>query len=505
MTLSELEHLRCREQAQFDTETSREERNRSGLFATPNRLAVEMTTYLSGLLDSTEQIRFLEPALGSGVFYSAVLQTIGPERIRSAVAFETDPRLVELSRRLWESHGLEVIEGDFTRLYQRTHAANLVLTNPPYVRHHHLDQPTKQRLRGAAQNAAGVTISGLAGLYAYFMLIAHHAMSEGAVAGWLVPSELMSVKYGAAVREYLTNRVRLLRVHTFDPADAQFDEALVSSAVVVYRKSPPGGMPPLFTSGGTLLHPAEGKRSPLGSLRRRKWAPLPRAPLSASRSVAIGDLFDVRRGLVTGANSFFVMNRKHARHLGLPSEFLRPVLPKPRRLACDVLTSGPDGHPLVDPQLVLLDCNLPEDQVEARFPPLWEYLQEGIAQGLRRRYLLSRRSPWYRQEHRPAAPFLCNYMGRGKGAESPFRFVWNQSHATATNAYLMLYPKGLLAAVMKEPGISERVHRALRDLPGSELRHAGRVYGGGLYKIEPRELERVPAATVTASIPEIAQ
>src|SRR5438105_4695499 len=45
----------------------------------------------------------------------------------------------------------------------------------------------------------------------------------------------------------------------------------------------------------------------------------------------------------------------------------------------------------------------------------------------------SRRLPWYAQEKRAPAPFLCTYMGRAQNGRKPFRFLWNQSRALASN------------------------------------------------------------------------
>ena len=47
------------------------------------------------------------------------------------------------------------------------------------------------------------------------------------------------------------------------------------------------------------------------------------------------------------------------------------------------------------------------------------------------------------------------------------------------------------------------VFALLRQVTGHELRGEGRVYGGGLNKIEPSELARISAASFVARWPEL--
>ena len=95
-------------------------------------------------------------------------------------------------------------------------------------------------------------------------------------------------------------------------------------------------------------------------------------------------------------------------------------------------------------------------------------------------------------------------MGRGSDDKQPFRFIWYRSKAIGTNLYLMLYPQNSLAAMLRQyPDRAEAVHALLGKVTGYELRGEGRVYGGGLNKIEPSELARISAAGFLDLWPEI--
>lgn len=93
-------------------------------------------------------------------------------------------------------------------------------------------------------------------------------------------------------------------------------------------------------------------------------------------------------------------------------------------------------------------------------------------------------------------------MGRpGDAKTSPFRFILNRSAATAANVYLLLYPKEpLRAALAADEALFERVWGMLGEL-SAELVREGRVYGGGLHKLEPKELANTPAGRLAVLIP----
>ncbi|MFW6154506.1 MAG: Eco57I restriction-modification methylase domain-containing protein [Planctomycetota bacterium] len=508
----ELETERLALQRRLDDSKTQAERNRLGQFATPTRLALDILRLARRLLPPRRAIRFFDPAIGTGSFYSALLSMLDPGRIGWARGVEIDPHYGRPARALWGGRGLDIDLADFTTApppSDEADRADLIVCNPPYVRHHHLSSTDKTRLCRATARACGVSLTGRAGLYCHFVGLSHAWLAEGGVAVWLVPGEFMDMNYGARLKYYLLERVTLERIHRFDPSEAQFVDALVSSAVIAYRKvPPPPGHVVRFTSGGTLAEPRLQRDVTADMLTpKRKWSGLAtvRPDQPAEPTSLLADLFRIRRGVATGANDFFILSADEADAQGLPEEMLRPILPSPRLLNTDEVDSDGRGFPRIDRPFVLIDCPLPQDEVRRLYPRLWDYLCEGAARGIRDRYLCRHRVPWYAQERRPPAPLLCTCMGRRRGDRPTFRFIVNHSRAVAANGYLMLYPKAALAAVIAGDRAKLRaVWQALAAIDAESLIGVGRVYGGGLHKVEPRELAAAPAAAVLQVVPEAA-
>ena len=454
-----IERSRLKVQQNLEATKGRDARRKLGQFATPSSLATEMLQHARSFFSPHSEIEFLDPAFGTGVFYSTLLNVFSRSNIRKAVGFEIDEDYWHAARELWNGDSLLDI-----RLYDFTRASppkleqdkfNLIICNPPYVRHHDMTTSEKQRLMDLVNRDVSIRPSGYSGLYCYFLMLSHCWMTDNGLAGWLIPSEFMDVNYGRQVKEYLLNQVTLLRIHRFNPSEVQFDDALVSSAVVwLEKRNPPPDHAVEFTYGGTLLKPTISEYIPIERLKELpKWSRLLVAYGSQTIdhiSMRLRDFFHIKRGIATGANSFFLLTHQAAAKLQIPAEFLRPVLPSPRCLNFDTVEADGEGNPVLDQKSFLLSCNLPEEIVRTTYPSLWNYLQYGVEQKVNERYICRHRAPWYAQENRPPAPLLFNIMGRPENTKrKPYRFILNKSLATATNTFLMLYPKPNLQKLLE--------------------------------------------------------
>ncbi|MBR1553747.1 MAG: Eco57I restriction-modification methylase domain-containing protein, partial [Schwartzia sp.] len=307
--LKSIEHTRRFLQKTIDESKGMEERRRYGQFATPYPLAKEIVSYGMTLMPH-HGITFLDPCIGSGAFYSALLGVIDADHeIQRATGIEIDAAYYDCAGNLWGNTEIELIHDDFVRVEpQRRY--NFLIANPPYVRHHCIQQGEKAVLFEKEKNETGISLSGLAGLYCHFMLLAHKWLAPDAICGWLVPSEFMDVNYGTAIKEYLLHRVHLLRIHRYDPKNPLFSEALVSSCVVWFKNEASDTDYEIeFSFGGTHTAPINSKKIKKSDLmKERKWTRFPEKGIRKDNTVGgtLGDFFFIKRGLATGDNNYFI-------------------------------------------------------------------------------------------------------------------------------------------------------------------------------------------------------
>lgn len=487
-----IEEQRLVIQTTLDKGKSGKERNLLGQFATPFSLASDIMKYVRSLTDIS-LVSFLEPAIGTGVFYSAFREYFDIQS--RAVGYEIDPYYAEPASKLWEDTNLEIRNADFLSAIPDNEKYSLIVANPPYSRHHHIATERKLQLQNLVRTFAGVKISGLAGLYGYFLILSTRWLKLGGISCWLIPSEFMDVNYGKAIKDFLLNKVELVSIHRFDPADLQFGDALVTSSVVLFKNMPASGACVRFTSGGNVSSPQNIRYvSRQELIQTDKWSVLfKECKMKSGRKPVIGDYFRIKRGIATGNNKFFIIPVSIVRKYNIPSSFLTPILPAPRFLMADEVQNI-NGMPVLPESLYLFHCNLPEREIRHTYPNVWAYIEHGIENGVDKGYNCRNRTPWYSCETREPSPILLTYMGRSDRNERLFRFILNDTMAVATNSYLLLYPKAEFKYRLQNPVVLRNVWSTLNNISKEDLKKCGRVYGGGLYKIEPKELLNVPVA-----------
>lgn len=447
----------------FTTVRSPVTRRAIGAFYTPPAIVEPMVRWTL----SREPDRFIDPGSGSGRFAAAAVRAMPDIEV---LAVDLDPLATLLTRAnlaVLEAKNVSVLNADYLTARIPISAGRTAwVGNPPYVRHHELT-PAAKRWSVKAARKIGHPISGLAGLHALFFLATALRASKGDVGCFVTSAEWLDVGYGSVVRDLLLNGLGGQALDLVDPRSVPFADAMTTALITSFiARDSPTSMAVRLVDDPTDLRLGEGSLIEVKVFAgTNRWSPLFRAGDLASGET-LGDLARVHRGQVTGANGFFVMSKGEAEKRGL-TRWAKPAI----TAASEILSAGGVVRDTPD-RLVVID--LPADLDRAAEPAAETFLNAGEKARVHRRYIASRRRPWWRLAM-PAPPIVASYMARQAPA-----FALNPDGLVLLNIAHGIWPEGDVDAAE----LVVRLNDARHSFAGS-----GRTYHGGLEKFEPREME----------------
>jgi hypothetical protein len=314
----------------------------------------------------------------------------------------------------------------------------------------------------------------------------------------------LDVDYGHQVKKYLLENCRSVQFIVFDPiAAAAFPGVLTTSVITLGVRGELGDMPVRVVHVRRMAPAAEIREalSPESGRTEFDWGTvdqIPREKLSFNQrwstsfsgrsaidmeegSVTLGSLATVKRGVATGANSFFVLSSAAARSAGISRRFLRPAMGNAKLLRAPAIRLRDFARWSSRGERVwLLDIRTSKSK------SVKKYLLKGKRLGVHLGQICRNRSRWYEMERREVPPILATYMSKG----GP-RFAKNLAGLVPLNVFHGVYPKDLSP---------HQVNQLLSYLNSDEFREkvarGGRIYSSGLIKVEPRELMAISVPDV---------
>jgi hypothetical protein len=354
----------------------------------------------------------------------------------------------------------------------------IFLGNPPYTRHHDLSPKTRQ----LAMELSGELIeSSLAGLSAYFLAVTLRAMRPDDALSFLLPGSWAESRYGRPLREALWSmHDRRVEMSAFPGEVHVFGDARVTTTILTVgperSRAQPMTVRLLSLRGDQVRVDKESKPrrtdvipSSFGLLLWPRKTPRRNLPL------AIGDVGQVRRGVATGANDFFFLTDRE--RLELPEEATLPALCRMRHVSGPILTKR--QHRAIGARgdrrwlLWLADVAIRSQA------PVRALIRQGVRDRLHLRALTSARHPWYVVEEVAPPALILGPMSKQR-----LRVVRNDAAVIPSNNLYGLY--------VDDPEVVSGLTYWLNTDEGQiALRNRARQYGGGLFKVEPRDVLRV--------------
>lgn len=448
-------------------------RRKDGATYTPTPIISSMVTWAA---NEEPPARIVDVGAGSGRFLLAMAPYFPDARL---VAVESDPVAALLLRANLAVTGLTdrttVIVGDYRRAQlPAVSGKTLFIGNPPYVRHHQIDESDKAWFADAAARF-GIRASKLAGLHIHFFVRTLELARPGDFGTFITSAEWLDINYGATLRHLLADGLGGVALHVLTPAVMPFADATTTGAITCFRvgQRPDALRVRSVESLDRLNGLSSGTMVPWETvIRSHRWSTIVRPGAAVPAGyVELGELCRVHRGQVTGNNGLW-LSGDHTKDL--PDEVLTAAVTKAR----DLLSAG---DKLVNLDHLRRVVNLPTDLDE--LPPgclsaVHHFLKWAKRQGADQSYIARHRRAWWSVGLKDPAPLLCTYMARRAPA-----FVRNLCEARHINIAHGIYPR--------DP-MDDRTLDALATWMRENVRvENGRTYAGGLTKFEPKEVERI--------------
>lgn len=490
-------------------EMTPERRRKLGSFYTPLPVATALARWAVRHRDDT----VLDPSYGGCAFFNAAivaLNEIGATvPARQIYGVDIDPGAKGYLPSLLAAGAdpRQFVQSDFMKVTPDdlpTERFSAAIGNPPFIRYHHIQTEAKEVAVKALANR-GLSVSGRASYWAYFLLYSAHFLEEGGRLAMILPGAFLHTDYAVGVREQLAGLFRSVYIlpirerlfeHTDEEAvvvcgdgahlpneevrvgDVEGTKALAAVLSDLDKHTRP------FTSNGDV---GGWMRALLSPGQERLYDDLARADgVVRLREVAVP-----RIGVVTGNNGFFVVSPAERDRRRIPAKWFKPVVRKLARLPGLIATDADiDGYISGETRALLLTI-AQGDQVP---DPLRSYLNEGERDGVDGAHKCQIRDPWYSVPHTETPPAFMQCMS----ASWP-RIVVNRSRATCTNNIIRLdWP-----VVGGHPSLFD-VDRTgegdpwlplalgmLSSLSQLSAELVGRSYGGGILKVEPGETSKL--------------
>lgn len=370
-------------------------------------------------------------------------------------------------------HRGNLIERDFftSSKDQEEKKFDIVLMNPPFVRHHLIPKDTLKRIKAMTNHILGLPMTS--DLWAYFVIHSSNFIRQNGSLVAILPWSFLQADYARPVREFLVESFRLLRVivigkRLFKKAE---ERVLVLCAEGFGNPSSEISVNysfdiPTAYNNWIPVEKDTWLKSPWDALVSSDIRNFLYNFASALGFEPLGHFAKIRIGTVTGANSFFILDREKARRMRLSEDILVPIVTHSNSINRFV---GSVSDSISDVLLLIPGDHIPSGALEA-------YIEMGERDRLNDRYHTSKRAKWYSIPSQMTPDAFLPYMTK----EVPF-LVLNPERLLSTNTVHGVYfLDGVDRQTRKWIQLS-----MLTSFAQLSVELTARTYGGGVLKVEP--------------------
>lgn len=460
----------------------------TGSYYTPDYLAeFVVNRVLVHFKDRKITLQILEPSVGDGSFVKAIERNDCLEKPKiELTAVEINKSELAKAKKDCNLAKSQFLKQDFLK-YKTEKRFSAILGNPPYIKKNRLiySQLKKCKEIHAAEKLSEKSVKNL---WASFLIKSTGLLKPDGVLAFVLPSELLQVKFTGEIRDFLQQKFQRLEIFTFN--DLMFEcKGQDTVVLIAYKKHDKKGVFYANVENESQLKIndfilAENKVLTTSNV---KWN---HHLLNSEELVFIEKLksqlklvsyyCDSKPGIVTAANNYFIVDKETEEKYEL-GQYTSPIIQKGLFVNGSVVFDQKDYEELLEanqPSKILIFKDSDKDTFSEKVN---EYLEIGVNKNLPDGYKCSLRENWF---------VIPNISTEPEG------FFFKRCH---------LYPKILKNSAnvfvtdsaykieMKESfDINSLIYSFYNSLTLAFAEIEGRYYGGGVLELTPSEFKKLP-------------
>lgn len=417
----------------------------------------------------------LDPAVGEGVFLKYLNNNKSNEL--NYIAYDVDEDMIETSKKSFNNN-IQYHCKDYliSEIYNKP---DIIICNPPYNKFQEILK--RDEYIELFAKKYGISISGYSNLCVYFLVKSLFDLKDNGKCVYIIPYEFFNTGYGETIKKFLLESKFLKSVYKFDNNISIFDDALTTSCILLFEKKEHNSIE--FISVNDLVEIKNNTFKQIQSHSysyldyKQKWSLYFKSkPIEQYRNLVNFDsLAKVKRGIATGGNAFFALDKKQVESLGLSQEVLVKCICK-----------SPDIKVPIFQEKDFLDLLLANKKVylfdgtKAKTMNDYDYILFGEKNEYHKSYLNSHRNPWYLLEEKQIAPIWISVFSRNR-----LKIIRNETSTKNLTTFHGIYFNDKF---LYEDLINIFYCYLLTPICQILLKECKREYGGGLDKFEPNDL-----------------
>ncbi len=462
-----------------------------GSYYTPLRLSNFIADYCLEYFDQNS-ISILEPSVGDGNFAAAVSNNIRLNRFKNIQLTIVEREIEELNKAIERCNSdinLISINDDYLNFHSNnTDKFSLIIGNPPYIKNSLLSDDQKEMCK-SIHISSGLKNKKINNIWSAFLVSAIQKLEDNGVFAFVLPLELLQVKFSEEIRDLLKKSFERLDVFMFD--ELQFQECKSQDTVLIvgYKE---------HETSGTYYTTIEN----IEDLENRNFLLMQNISVSESNTKwthhfltpeehsfldnlklqlnLTSHFVENKTGIVTAANDYFIVNNEVVTKNMLRT-YSKHIVQKGFYVNGSVTFEREDFRKLVDEEkpAYLLDFNKVNPKRISK--SLENYLAIGIDRELELRFKCRQREHWYQIPNisKQSEAFFFK-----RAHEYPKLLKNNANVYVTDSAYMIESREGYQ--------IENIIFSFYNSLTLAFAELEGRYYGGGVLEVTPNEFRALP-------------